>query len=208
MNASTVFWHHSQPLILASRSTIRAQLFQDAGLPVEIVPADVDEREIEKPLMEAGALPEEVARMLATEKARAVSEKFRDRIVVGADQTLAFQDERLTKSSTWDEARATLEKLSGQTHSLFSAAAVALNGEIETVVSAAAHLHMRPLSAHFIDRYIESMGDAVFTTVGAYQLEGLGVQLFERVEGDYFTVLGLPLLPLLDHFRRMGYLFT
>lgn len=191
------------PLVLASKSEARRALLEAAGIPVVIDPADIDERGMEA--RNEKLKPAEAASMLAREKALAVARR-RDGLVVGADQTLALGTHRFSKPADVHAARTQLELLGGQTHELHSAAAVARGGAVLFEVVSTAHLTMRPLSSAFLDAYLAAAGDRVTKSVGAYQLERLGVHLFEKIDGDHFTVLGLPLLPLLGYFRQAGLL--
>lgn len=192
-------------LVLASKSAVRRIVLEATGIPVEIDPADIDERGVEARLLSPKSGPEAAATLLAREKALSVSRR-RPGLVLGADQTLALGDRRFSKPADIAAAREQLKALSGQTHALHSAAAVARDGKIAFETVSTARLSVRPLSEAFLDAYLAAAGDRVKKSVGAYQLEGLGVHLFERIEGDYFTILGLPLLPLLAHFRQAGLL--
>lgn len=193
-------------VILASGSAIRAKLIESAGLSVQIRVPGLDERAVERPAMERGAGPAEVARLLAEAKALAVSRTVPDRIVIGADQTMALGERRFSKPADIDAAREQLRLLRGKTHALSSAAAVTRGDTVLWSGHETARLTMRAFSDAFLDGYLDRMGSAVTSTVGGYQLEGLGVQLFESIEGDYFTILGLPLLALLEALRRHGVL--
>ncbi|MEJ0011351.1 MAG: Maf family protein [Bauldia sp.] len=195
---------HSTPILLASRSAARISLLQAAGVAFTAVPSSVDERAVEMPLIAGGASPAEVASALADAKAVDVSAKSRDALVIGADQTLDLDGERWTKPGTIAIAREQLARLSGRTHQLHSAAAIAREGIVTWRHVASATLTMRALTASAIDAYLAEVGDAVLGSVGAYQLEGVGVRLFEKIDGDYFTILGLPLLPLLARLRDEG----
>jgi septum formation protein len=192
-----------EPLVLASKSSVRKVLLEAAGIPVMVEPAAIDERAVEASKA-AAAGAERVALVLAREKALAVAAGKAKSTVLGADQTLALGARRFSKPASAAAARAQLQALAGKTHALHTAAAVARGGEIVFETAATARLTMRPLSEAFLDAYLAAAGDRVAASVGAYQLEGLGVHLFERVEGDHFTILGLPLLPLLAYFRSAG----
>jgi septum formation protein len=192
-------WRGKYPLVLASQSRARQLLLASAGITFEAVPADIDERAVQQcsDLSAAG----EIAALLAREKALAVSMQRPGRYVVGADQTLALGTLLFSKPAGRAEAAEQLRSLAGQSHELHSAVAVARDGSIlfETVTMAC--MTMRKLGDNEIRSYLDEAGDAVTASVGAYQLEGLGVHLFERIEGDHFTILGLPLLPLLAFLR-------
>jgi septum formation protein len=199
-------WTAVAPLVLASSSRIRAAVLEAAGIPVEIVPAAVDERALEAPLVARSAPATAIAAHLARAKAVAVSSEMPGRLVLGADQVLALGAERLNKPADMAAARKRLRVLSGTTHSLHAAAALARDGAIVAETAQEAVLTMRVLSEDFLDRYLAAAGPQVCDSVGAYQLEGLGVHLFSKIAGDHFTVLGLPLLPLLGHLRDLGVL--
>jgi len=195
-------WLATAPLVLASRSAVRRTLLEAAGVPVEICPADIDERGVE-----AGAplqAPVAIAALLAREKAALIAERNRGRLVLGADQTLSLDGRRFTKPADRAAARAQLRALSGRTHELYSAIAFVQDGAVLFEHVGVARLAMRAVSDRFLDAYLDAVGDAATASVGAYQLEGFGIQLFERLDGDYFTVLGLPLLTALDFLRRHG----
>lgn len=173
-----------------------------AGIPTQTILPDVDERAVEA---RAGPLgPSEAALLLAREKARSIAAPNSGQYVLGADQTLALEDRRFTKPSGIEAARVQLRALSGRTHELCSAVAVAEDGQVIFSHCEVARMTMRPLSERFLDAYVASAGSAVTTSVGAYQLEKLGIHLFERIEGDHFTILGLPMIHLLAFFRREG----
>jgi septum formation protein len=192
-------WHDSRPLVLASQSKARQMLLANAGIAFEALPADIDERAIQK---NSGlAAPGKVAALLAREKALAVSRQKDQQFVVGADQTLALGDQIFNKPSGRPQAFAQLSQLAGQSHELHSAVAVARGGAILFEHVAIARMTMRSLSETEIAAYLDAAGEAVTSSVGAYQLESLGVHLFARIEGDHFTILGLPLLPLLGFLR-------
>jgi septum formation protein len=197
-----MLWLATEPLVLASRSAIRRTLLETAGVPIEIRPADIDERGIEaKAPLQA---PVAVAALLAREKAAVIAQTMTGRLVLGADQILSLNGVRFSKPADRAAARAQLARLSGQTHELYSAIAFARNDAVLFEHVGVARLTMRAFSDRFLDNYLDAAGDAATASVGAYQLEGLGIQLFERIEGDYFTVLGLPLIPALDFLRRHG----
>jgi septum formation protein len=197
-------WLAEAPLVLASKSAVRHAMLKDAGLAVEIVPADIDERAIEQ---RAGLNdPGDVAALLAREKARATADRLPDRLVLGADQTLALGERRFSKPLDRAGARAQLEALSGRTHELHSAVALVRGGTVLFEHREVARLTMRALSGDFLDAYLDAMGTAVMTSVGGYQLEKAGIQLFERIDGDHFVILGLPLLALLRFLRHEGWL--
>jgi septum formation protein len=192
----------TEPFILASKSSIRVQLLRAAGISIEVAPAQLDER-----LLEAawpGAPAPVVARRLAEEKAKAVSTGHAGRAVIGADQTLALGMERLAKASDMAAARCNLLRLRGREHALHSGFALARDGAVLRSGATCASLTMRDFSDRFLDAYLERAGAAVLASVGCYQLEGLGVTLFSRIEGDYFTILGLPLLSVLAALRAEG----
>ncbi len=197
-------WLAVKPLLLASKSASRRAILESAGIPIDIEPADVDERGIE---LRAGFDdPGSVAALLAREKAKAVSAKHPGRLVLGADQTLALGQRRFSKAPDRAAAREQIAVLRGNTHTLHSAVTVVRDGAVLFEDVDVAHLAMRPFSDAFLDSYLDTIGDEALSSVGGYQLEGIGIQLFERVDGDHFTVLGLPLLPLLDWLRQSGML--
>ena len=192
------------PVILASASRIRLELLDRAGVSATAQAAAVDESEIKAAFRAEQASTEACAQALAALKARRISERHPEALVIGADQMLDCDGVWFDKPADLDEARAHLEALRGKTHRLVTAAVVLRGGSQLWHVISPARLTMRPFSDTFLDDYIRQAGPAVLSSVGAYQLEGLGAQLFERVEGDFFTVLGLPLLPLLDFLRGHG----
>jgi septum formation protein len=195
-------WLAAAPLVLASGSAVRRQLLEAAGIPVEVRPASFDERAVDAsaPREDASA----VAALLAREKALHVAKDVPGRLVVGADQTLAIGNRRFDKPADRAAAQAQLQALAGHTHELHAAVTVARGAEVLFAHVGVARLTMRPLSDAFLDRYLDAAGAAVTASVGGYQLEALGVHLFERIEGDHFTILGLPLLPLLAYLRTEG----
>jgi septum formation protein len=192
-------WRGPQPLILASQSRARRMLLANAGIDHEAIPAAIDERAVQK---QSGLQrPADVAALLALEKARVVAATHPGRIVLGADQTLALGDRLFDKPAGRVEAAEQLRSLSGRTHQLHSAIALIDDGRLIGQWVSVARMTMRRLTDHGIETYLDAAGEAVTTSVGAYQLEGLGVHLFERVEGDHFTILGLPLMTLLPVLR-------
>ncbi|WP_407167718.1 Maf family protein [Bradyrhizobium sp. ORS 111] len=192
-------WRGQQKLILASQSRARKMLLENAGFDVETLPADIDERAVQK---ESGlSAPGEIASLLAREKALFISRQRPGRYVVGADQTLALGQRMFSKPAGRAQAAEQLGLLAGQVHELHSAVSVARDGKTLFADVSVARMSMRRLSEGEIDAYLDHAGTAVTTSVGAYQLEGLGVHLFERIEGDHFTILGLPLLSLLAFLR-------
>jgi septum formation protein len=197
------FWLADQPLVLASRSDVRGKMLAAAGLRFEIRPAQVIERALEAraPMSD----PETAARLLARAKADAVAATQPGRVVLGADQTLAYANKRFDKPADRDNAAAQLRVLRGRTHELHSALALVRDDELLFAHVDTARLTMRDFSDAFLEQYLDMVGEAALASVGGYQLEGIGIHLFERVEGDYFTILGLPLLPLLGFLRENGY---
>ncbi len=197
-------WRERQPLILASQSAVRRSLLGNAGIPVETIPADIDERAIQQ---SSGLTdPGEIATLLAGEKARFVSAKQPGRYIVGADQTLALGERLFSKPANRAAAAAQIGLLAGQTHALHSAINVTKDGASLFSHVSVARMTMRPLTENEIAVYIDEAGDAVTASVGAYQLERSGVHLFEQIDGDHFTILGLPLLPLLAFLRSRNLL--
>jgi len=196
-------WLAPQPLVLASKSDIRGKILAAAGLRFEIRPAQIDERAVEAAVqpMDAAA----AARLLARAKAETVAATVPGRPVLGADQTLAHGAQRFTKPKDRVAAAEQLRALRGRTHELHSALALVRDGELLFQCVDTARLTMRDISDRFIEDYLDMAGDLALASVGAYQLEGIGVHLFDRVEGDYFTILGLPLLPLLAYLRSVGF---
>ncbi|MEX3010830.1 Maf-like protein [Hoeflea sp. TYP-13] len=192
-----------QELVLASASPFRKLLLENAGVEFAAQAADIDERAVEAPLLEGNVGPEDTALVLAEAKALDVSEKRPSALVIGSDQTLSLGDEVFHKPADMEAARRHLLKLSGRTHQLNSAVVIVRDGETLWRHVATASLTMRQLDPGFIGRYLSKAGDRALSSVGAYQLEGIGIQLFERIEGDYFTIIGLPMLPLLGALRDM-----
>ncbi len=204
--SAAALWLSNQPLLLASGSTTRRDMLLAAGIPVEIVRPEIDERAIEAPLLAGGAAPEAVAAALACAKALAVSQARPGRIVLGADQTLTCDGEAFHKPPTRMAAADQIAALASRTHELRSAFVIARDGAPVVEGVAVARLTMRALSPGFIISYLDAAGDAALSSVGGYQIEGPGAQLFERIEGDHFTILGLPLLAVLAALRDLGQL--
>ncbi|GMO34261.1 MULTISPECIES: Maf family nucleotide pyrophosphatase [Bradyrhizobium] len=193
-------WLGKSPLILASQSSARKMLLANAGLEFKAITADIDERGIQ--LASALSNPREIALLLAREKAKAISASHPGSYVIGADQTLALGNRLFNKPAGRPQALAQLRDLAGNSHELNSAVAVAHDGKIVFEDVSVARMTMREMTEDELSAYLDAAGDAVTTSVGAYQLESLGIHLFERIEGDHFTILGLPLLPLLAFLRR------
>ncbi|PSO20368.1 Maf family nucleotide pyrophosphatase [Bradyrhizobium sp. MOS003] len=193
-------WLGKHPLILASQSSARKMLLSNAGLEFKAVTADIDERGIQ--LASALSNPREIALLLAREKAKAISAGYPGSYVIGADQTLALGNRLFNKPAGRPQALVQLRALAGNSHELNSAVAVAHGGQVVFEDVSVARMTMREMTEDELSAYLDAAGDAVTTSVGAYQLEGLGIHLFERIEGDHFTILGLPLLPLLAFLRR------
>jgi len=197
-------WTGSEKLLLASTSATRLALLVSAGLSVETQGSDVDERAIETAAQSEGLDPPALAARLAAEKALAVSRRHPERVVLGADQVLACGSAVFHKVAGRDAARRQLQALSAKNHALHSAGALAIGGRSVESFVATATLTMRPLTDDAIDLYLDLAGPTVLHSVGVYHYEGLGVHLFDSVEGDHSTILGLPLLPLLSALRRLG----
>lgn len=197
-------WLAPQPLVLASRSEVRGKLLAGAALRFETRPVRIDERAVEAASGERA--PAAVAQVLARAKAQAAAAQLPGRLVLGADQTMACEGKRFGKPTDRAEAAAQLRSLRGRTHALHSALALVRDGAVLFDCVDTARLTMRDFGDEFLETYLELAGNAALASVGGYQLEGIGVHLFARVEGDYFTVLGLPLLLLLDFLRREGFM--
>ena len=191
-------------LILASGSAHRRTLLENAGIAVSVEVARLDERALEAPLQDSGVSPEDVALVLAEAKAVDVSERHPGALVIGADQTLSLGDRVFHKPADMEEARRTLLALSGETHRLNSAVVLAKDGAAVWRHVGVAEMTMRALDPGFIGRYLARAGDKVLSSVGAYQIEAEGIHLMERIDGDLFTIIGLPLLPLLAALRAQG----
>ncbi len=195
-------------LILASKSQYRSALLTNAGIKFESIAADIDERAVEAPLLKSGFSGSDLAAVLAEAKAQKVADGLADdlseTIVIGCDQTLSLNGELFHKPASMEVARHNLLKLSGQIHQLNSAIVLIQNDKTIWRHVSLAHMTMRELSPKFIGQYLAHIGDAALSSVGSYQIEGRGIQLFDKIEGGYFTIVGLPLLPLLAELRRIG----
>jgi len=197
------------PIILASGSQTRALMLSNAGVTFEVVKAAVDEEAIKQSLTNEQAPPREIADVLAELKATQVSRNrvetgFPGDLVIGADQVLELDGQCFSKPADMDHAAAHLKLLRGKTHTLVSAVTVAHQGRVIWRNMDSAKLSVRDFSEEFLGDYLSALGDDALTSVGSYQIEGLGSQLFSKVAGDYFTILGMPLLPLLDFLRGQG----
>jgi septum formation protein len=198
------FWDEPKLLVLASKSSARAALLEQTGIPFIAAAAEIDERTVEAPLRQAGAAAHDIAAHLAKAKAGAVASQHQDHLVVGADQTLALSHQMFTKPASREDALEQLRALSGREHELHSAICVMRGSDILFEAIETAHMKMRVLSEPFLTAYADAVGRALMASVGAYQIEGLGIHLFESIAGDHSTVLGLPLTPLLAFLRRNG----
>ncbi|MCA0042147.1 Maf family protein [Celeribacter litoreus] len=188
-----------EKILLASGSKIRQQLLINAGVPFDVIVARIDEESIKDALVSEGASPREVADALAEGKARKVSFKNPEAMVIGCDQTLSFKGRLISKSETKDEARELLREMRGERHKLLSAVVIYEGGEPKWRHVGEVRLVMKNFSDSYLDEYLDRNWDEIRHCVGNYMLEAEGVRLFSNIEGDYFTVLGLPLLPLLAY---------
>jgi septum formation protein len=195
-------------LVLASASAARQRMLKAAGVDFSVSGADINEDALTADLLAMGADGTAIATALAEQKAITVSRRMADKVVLGADSVVALSDELISKSRNLAELRTVLRKMSGKTHQLISAAAMARDGAVFWRHAAVAHLTMRLFSEAFLDDYLVAVGEAVLSSVGGYYYEGRGIQLFEQVTGDSFTIQGLPLLPLLCELREQGILRT
>lgn len=191
-------------IILASASPFRLAMLRNAGIETEANPSRIDERAVEEAVGDAAISPENLAWILAEAKAEEVSERFPGALVIGSDQTLSLGDEVLHKAAGMEEARRRLLKLSGKTHHLNSAVVLARDGKALWGHVSVANMTMRKLDPAYVGRYLSRVGDQVLRSVGVYQIEGEGIQLFDSIEGDHFTIVGMPLLPLVAELRRLG----
>jgi len=194
----------AETLVLASKSAARRAMLENAGVPFEIRVAGVDEDAIKA--VSTNLDPAALAVRLAEAKALAVSRDDETAWVLGSDQTLAFDGGLISKAKSLDAARERLKSMRGRTHHLHSGAALARKGEIVWSGVDTVEMRMRDFSDAFLDAYLAAEGEALLACVGSYRLEGVGSQLFAAVDGDYFTVLGLPLWPVLAELRRAGVL--
>ena len=201
--ASSGLWMLDEPLILASGSAARAEMLRGVGVPFEIDRPTLDERAVEAPLRAAGAGGAQIAAALALAKALEVSARHPGRYVLGGDQTLQADADLLSKPNGRAGAKEHLRLLSGRSHQLHAAAVLARDGETLLSLSEVATLTMRSLSEDFIETYLNAAGEAVLGSVGAYQIEGLGLHLFERIEGQHPVIMGLPLQPLMEGLRKL-----
>lgn len=194
----------STPIVLASGSPFRRKMLEDAGLAFDVERPRVDERAVEAAVEGSGVTPADLALILAEAKARDVSERKPGAMTIGCDQTLSLDGDLLHKPADMEEARRRLLALSGKTHRLDSAVVLARDGETVWRHVDAALLTMRRLDPGFVGRHLARVGERALESVGAYQIEGEGIQLFARIEGDHFVIVGLPLLPLLGKLRELG----
>lgn len=206
MSAASKLWFGADPLLLASGSTTRRDMLVAAGIPVEIAKPDIDERAIEAPLVAAGSPRDAVAAALACAKALVVSQANPGRLVLGADQTLICDGEAFHKPETVMAAADQIAALASRTHELHSAFVLAKDGAPVADGMSVARLTMRDLTPDFIISYLDAVGNGALSSVGGYQIEGHGAQLFESIEGDHFTILGLPLFAVLAALRDLGVL--
>lgn len=190
----------SMPIILASASLSRRDMLKNAGVKFESVQAGVDETAIRQALGDVG--PADMADVLARAKAEAVSSVHPGTLVIGSDQILSLDDQIFEKPADLDEARVNLLRFRGRVHQLHSAVAIASDGTADWCFSDTAHLKVREFTPEFLGHYLADVGPEICRSVGAYQLEGMGVQLFDEIDGNYFTILGMPLMPLLNELRR------
>ncbi|SFJ98988.1 Maf family protein [Methylocapsa palsarum] len=197
-------WRRADPLVLASKSTARRAVLSSAGVPFETCDVAIDERAVEAPLRAAGAGANEIALSLARVKALAGAAMLPGRLALGADQVLCFEGRLFSKPSSRSEAIAQIETLQGGVHELHSALCLVRDGEVLFEAAPVARIGFRTLSREFIAAYADAAGEAILSSVGAYQIEGLGVHLIERTTGDHSTILGLPLAPLLTFLREEG----
>ena len=194
----------SDRIVLGSGSPFRRQLLENAGVAVEVVKPQTDERAVEAAIGDADVPPSDLAAILAEAKAMDVSERVPNAWTIGCDQVMSLEGRVFHKPADMEEARRNLLALSGRTHELHSAVVLARRGEAVWRHVSTALLTMRRLEPAFVGRYLAAAGEVALQSVGAYQIEGRGIQLLERIDGDHFTIVGLPLLPLLEELRRQG----
>lgn len=194
----------AEQIVLGSGSVFRRRLLENAGVAIEVDRPRVDERAVEGSIEGSGVTPVELAEILAEAKATEVSARNPGRLVIGCDQTMSLEDQVFHKPVDMEAARRNLLELSGRTHELHSAVVLARDGEAIWRNVTTARLTMRRLDPAFVGRYLARVGETALQSVGAYQVEGEGIQLFDGIEGDYFTIVGLPLLPLLAELRHLG----
>lgn len=199
-------WLADRPLVLASGSVVRRQLLENTGIPVEVRPAAIDERAAERAA--GGLTPSALAAHLAHAKGTHVAQQFPDRLVLAADQTMACAGRIFHKPADRATARAQIDALLGRTHELHAAIALFADGICIFETCDTARLTMRSCSPRFVEQYLDMAGAGVTQSVGGYQLEGIGVQLFSEIAGSYFTILGLPLLPLLNFLQSRQYVMA
>jgi septum formation protein len=197
-------WLLSQPLLLASKSAGRRLALSQANIPFDVVPAEIDERAIEAQVIRSGGDPDAVVLALSRAKALKIAQAHPGRLVLGADQAGSLEGQIFGKPADLSAAKHQLSALSGRRHRLHSGFALARDDRVLFDAVAHADLTMRQLDDAFLDAYLEAVGDVALTSAGAYQIEGLGAHLFEKIEGDHWTILGLPLLELLSTLRREG----
>lgn len=197
-------WRDPHPLLLASKSFGRQLALRQTGIPFEAHPAEIDEREIERRVAREGGGPDDIVAALSRAKALKISRQFPHALVVGADQAASCAGKIFGKPADMAAAKGQLAFLSGRAHRLHSGVALARGGAILAETAVHADLTMRALTEEFLDCYLTRVGDAVLGSAGAYQVEGLGVHLFDRIDGDHWTILGLPLLQLLALLRQAG----
>ena len=192
-------------IILASRSKARNAMLRRVGVPFETIPASINESEILNQMIQNAVPHEDIAMRLAEEKASKISKEYPDNTVVGSDQILVFEDKIFQKAEKKDEARQKLKALRGKKHTLISTVCLAKKGETIWEARSVAHMTMRNFDDAFLDDYIESAGDVLMDCVGCYALEESGAWLFDKVEGDIFTIMGMPLIPLLGFMKELGF---
>lgn len=192
----------SANLVLASQSPFRARILADAGIGFTAIPAEIDERAVEQPMLDTESGPADIALVLAMAKASDVSQRNSGAVVIGADQTMSLDDKLLHKPRSMEEARRRLLQLAGKTHQLHSAVCLAQNEDIVWSHCETCHITFRPFDPGFVGRHLAHVGEIALSSVGAYQIEGRGIQLVEKIEGDFFSIIGLPLIPLLHQLRE------